>query len=64
VPVGSANWTKFTQGLRSAGLAAYKAAQKKHQDAMVDATAAVADACAACHEVYRDHGLGAADRCS
>ena len=36
------DWVKFTQGLRDAGLAAFKAAQSKSQDAMVDASGTVA----------------------
>ena len=48
-PVQRADWIKFTQGLRTAGLAAYKAAQSKDPDKMVDVAGTVADACAACH---------------
>ena len=63
-PVTRPDWVKFTQGLRDAGLAAYKAAQSKSQDAIVDASGTVADACSACHEVYRDKpGGGLPDRC-
>jgi len=53
-PVQRADWIKYAQGLRDAGLAAYKAAQSKNQDAMVDAAGTVADACSACHAVYRE----------
>jgi cytochrome c553 len=63
VPVQRADWPKFVQGLRTAGLAAYKAAQTKNQDAMVDASSAVAEACAACHDVYREKRGGLKDRC-
>jgi hypothetical protein len=52
-PVRRADWVKYTQGLREAGLAAYKAAQMKSQDAMVEASGTVSDACSACHDVYR-----------
>jgi len=62
-PIGRADWIKFTQGLRDAGLAAYKAAQSKSQDAMVDASGTVADACSACHDVYREKKGGVPDRC-
>jgi cytochrome c553 len=62
-PVQRADWLKFTQQLRDAGLAAYKAAQSKNQDAMVEAAGTVADACSACHEVYRDKKAGLQDRC-
>jgi hypothetical protein len=62
-PVTRPDWIKFTQGLRDAGLAAYKAAQSKNQDAMVDASGTVADACSACHDVYREKKGGLPDRC-
>src|SRR5438552_14434616 len=35
VPVQNADWTKLVQGLRDAGMAAYKAAQSKNQDNML-----------------------------
>jgi hypothetical protein len=62
-PVTRPDWVKFTQGLREAGHAAYKAAQSKSQDAIVDASGTVADACSACHEVYREKRGGLPDRC-
>ena len=63
-PVQRADWIKYAEGLRSAGLAAYKAAQSKRQEAMVDAAGTVADACAACHDVYREKKGGVQDRCT
>jgi hypothetical protein len=62
-PVQRADWLKDIDGLRAAGLAAYKAAQKKDMDAMVDAGGMVSDACAACHDVYREKKNGNQDRC-
>ncbi len=53
-PTDREDYKKFTQGLVDAGMAAYKAAQSKNLEAMVEVTGTVADACAACHEVYRD----------
>lgn len=53
-PVEREDYRRFAQGLIDAGNAAYKAAQTKSVDAMVEVTGTVADACAACHEVYRD----------
>ena len=41
-------------GAGDAGAAAYKAAQSKNMDQMVEVSGTVADACAACHEKYRD----------
>ena len=54
VPLDREDFRKFAAGLADAGLAAYRAAQSKNLDAMVDVSGTVSDACAACHEVYRD----------
>jgi hypothetical protein len=61
-PVQRADWIKFVQGLRDAGMSAYKAAQTKNQDVIVEATGNLADACSACHDVYREKP-GAGNRC-
>jgi hypothetical protein len=53
-PVQRADWMKFVQGLRDAGMTAYKAAQSKNTDNIVDAAGTVSEACAACHDVYRE----------
>jgi len=62
-PVRRADWIKYTNGLRDAGLAAYKAAQTKNTDMMIDVAGKVSDACAACHDVYREKKTGPQDRC-
>jgi mono/diheme cytochrome c family protein len=54
VPVGRADWIKYTVELADAGRLAYKASQSRDRDAVIEATSAVADACLNCHEVYRD----------
>jgi len=65
VPVEREDFRKYAQGLRDAGRAALKAAQSKNLDAMVEVSGTVADACAACHEVYRDIGpAGGPERCT
>lgn len=64
VPVDRDDWKRFAAGLRDAGLAAYKAAQTKDQDAMVEASGTVSEACSACHEVYRDRTDRLEDRCT
>ena len=67
VPVQNADWAKFVQGLRDAGAAAYKAAQSKNQDHIVDAADVVTTACANCHNVYREKTAaqgGLAGRCT
>jgi hypothetical protein len=54
VPLDKEDFRKAAQGLIDAGQAALKAAQSKNLDAMVEVSGTVADACAACHEKYRD----------
>jgi cytochrome c556 len=64
-PVGRADYQKFAAGLRQAGREALKAAQTKKQDAVIEVTDKVAEACANCHEVYRDKGpAGSPARCT
>jgi hypothetical protein len=54
VPVQNADWQRFVQGLRDAGMATYKAGQSKNMDMVVDAADTVTTACMNCHEVYRE----------
>jgi hypothetical protein len=54
VPLDREDYKKFAAGLAEAGKVAYKAAQSKNLDAMLEAGGTVTDACAACHEVYRE----------
>ena len=63
VPIESADWKMFVQGLRDAGMATYKAAQSKNQDNIFEATDKVATACQNCHDRYREKPAGEADRC-
>ena len=66
-PVMSAEWVKFVQGLRAAGAEAYKAAQTKNEDKILDAAGTVSTACQNCHDVYRektDAQGGLASRCT
>jgi hypothetical protein len=53
-PVQNADWIKFVQGLRDAGMASLKAAQAKNQDMILEVSDQVSVACGNCHEVYRD----------
>lgn len=62
VPIGNADWPKFVQGLRDAAAKAYKAAQAKSQDGILDAADTMTTACANCHEKYREKA-NLADRC-
>lgn len=54
VPVQNADWGTFVEELRAAGLAAYKAAQSKNQDAILEVSDTVVTACSDCHDVYRE----------
>jgi hypothetical protein len=63
VPVKNADWLKFVQGLRDAGVTAYQAAQSKSNDKMLDAAGVVTTACSNCHDRYREKPGGVADRC-
>ena len=63
VPVQNDDWKKFVQGLRDAGMSAYKAAQSKNQDKILDAAGNVTTACSDCHDKYREKPGGEKDRC-
>jgi cytochrome c peroxidase len=54
VPVQDETYRKAVEGLAAAGRAAYKAAQSKSMDAMLEVSETVSVACANCHEPYRD----------
>ena len=54
VPVQNADWQRFVQGLRDAGMASYKAARAKDMDKMLDAADTLTNACSECHDVYRE----------
>ena len=58
VPLDQEDYRKAAQGLADAGLAAYKAAQSKNLEAMIELSGTISDACAACHEKYRDVPAG------
>jgi hypothetical protein len=62
VPMTNPDWLKFVQELRDAGMQAYKAAQSKNQDKMVEAADTLAAACAGCHRKWREKRR-LADRC-
>lgn len=62
VPMNNSDWSKFVQQLRDAGMKAYKAAQSKDQDKMVEAADTLSAACAGCHRKWREKPR-LADRC-
>ena len=55
VPVERSDFRNFAEALSVAGTAALKAARSKNMDNMTTAGSMVADACKACHSVYRDN---------
>jgi len=63
-PIEQEDYRKAVQGLADAGKAAYEAAKTKDLDKMVDVSGTITEACAACHEVYRDTPNQPADRCT
>jgi hypothetical protein len=62
VPVKNADWGKFVQELRDAGMSAYAAAKAKNQDKIIEATEVLSNACMHCHVRYREKAKPA-DRC-
>jgi len=62
VPINNPDWPKFVQGLREAGMTAYKAAQSKNMDNILMAADVMSTACSNCHEKYREKA-DLADRC-
>jgi hypothetical protein len=62
VPLNNADWSKFVQELRDAGMTAYAAAQTKNQDKMIAAADVMTTACKNCHDKYRQKAR-LEDRC-
>ena len=54
VPLSDPDWAKFVQELRDAGTKAFKSAQSKDQDKMVEVAETLSTACANCHRKWRD----------
>ena len=53
-PVTDPEWIKFTEEMIAVARKTYRASQSRSQEAVSDATGDIADACAACHQAYRD----------
>lgn len=65
VPSDQEDFKKWTADLAAAGEAALKAAQSKNLDAMIEVAGTMSDACAACHDKYRETADGSIDgRCT
>ena len=61
-PTNEPQWAKFVRDVREAGIDAYKAAQTKNQDKMVETAEKLSTACAGCHLKWRNRRTPA-DRC-
>ncbi len=53
-PVTEADWIKFTEEMIAVARKIYRVSQSRNQEAVSDATGDLADACANCHQTYRD----------
>jgi len=62
VPTKDPGWETFVQQVRDAGMKAYKAAQSKDQDKMIEVSDTVSTACSGCHRKWRDRRTPA-NRC-
>jgi len=62
-PVAQPDWKKAVQGLVAASETAHKAAVARDLDAMLDVGETLSNACAACHDKYRDVDLSGGQRC-
>lgn len=54
VPTKDPAWTMFVQEVRDASMEAYKAAQAKNQDKIIEDSETLSRACAGCHRKWRD----------
>ena len=53
VPLAKADWTQLVNQLREAGMVAYKAAQTKDMEKMIEASDVLNTSCQQCHNKYR-----------
>jgi len=54
VPTKDPAWAPFVQQVRDAGMQAYKAAQAKDQDKIIEVAEALDKSCSGCHRKFRD----------
>jgi S-disulfanyl-L-cysteine oxidoreductase SoxD len=59
-PVNDPDWIKFTEQMIAVARKTYQISQTRNQEAVAEATGDLSDACAACHQAYREtRGRGA-----
>lgn len=63
-PVDRDDWKKAVDGLAVVGDEIAAIARTKNLEAMIDASEKLSNACAACHDLYRDVDLTGGVRCS
>ena len=56
-PVQSEQWQAFSRLMSEAAVASYRAAKTRNVARMLDVAGTLADACDACHKVFRDQGM-------
>jgi hypothetical protein len=54
VPTKDPEWLKFVNEVRDTSMSAYKAAQTKSQDKIIEISETLSTACAGCHRKWRD----------
>jgi hypothetical protein len=54
VPTKDPAWAMFVQEVRDASMKAYRAAQAKDQDTMIEISETLSTACAGCYRKWRD----------
>ena len=62
VPTKNPAWAVFVHEVREASMKAYKAAQAKDQDQIIELSETLSTACAGCHRKWRDR-KAADNRC-
>lgn len=62
-PVDRQDWKDAVDSLVLVGQEAYEAARTKNVDAMLNVGESLTNACAACHNLYRDVDLEGGERC-
>ena len=53
-PVGQSDYRKSAEGLRTVARDILKAAQVKNRDQVIELAGSLSEACASCHQIYRD----------
>ena len=57
-PVTDPDWIKFTEQMIAVARKTYQASQTRNQEIVAEATGDLSDACAACHQAYRETRRG------